>query len=243
MRRLLLILAIAAPLHADAVVDLRAALARLTAREPIRVTCDVQRAVNSEGKWDNQKFNGVASLHLEADAAGVRLSYPRSLLEQIERELATRAKDPKQPTPTVSAAQQIDLVNATHALDAAQPLLNMLDGAKVVEDRGGTWQGKPARVVIFRLENKPERGVGKVTVSENKLTLWLGADDVPLAAEHRRVAKFSLLFLKGESTSKHSWHFAHIGDRLVRTRIEESESGSGLGQKGTSSVVATLRVL
>lgn len=243
MPRLLLILAVAAPLHADAFVDLRAALARLTAREPIRVTCEVQRAVNSEGKWDNTKFNGVAAMHLEADTAGVRLVYARPLLEQIERELATRAKDPKQPTPTVSAAQQMDLVTATHALDAAQPLLNMLDGAKVLEDRGGTWQGKPARIVIFKLADKPERGIGKVTISENKLTLWLGSDHIPLAAEHIRVAKFSLLFIKGESKSKLSWHFAHIGDRLVRTRTEESESGSGLGQKGTSSVVATLRVM
>src|SRR5687767_13258730 len=128
LRRLLLVLAVAAPLHADAFVDLRAALARLTAREPIRISCDVQRAAKGEGKWDNTKFNGVAAMHLEADAAGVRLVYPRPLLEQIERELATRAKDPKQPTPTVSAAQQMDLVTATHALDAALPLLNMLDG-------------------------------------------------------------------------------------------------------------------
>lgn len=242
MRALFLLLTFTIPLHADAFTDLRGALGRLTAREPIRATYEVQRAVNNEGKFSNEKFNGKAMVELEGDGAGVRIVFPRPLLEQVTREMQARAENPKLPTPTVSALNQIGAVTAAEAIDAAPPILNLINDAKVVDDRTGTWQGKPARVVIFRLSDKRQSDVGKVTVSENRLTLWLGADHVPLAAEHVRNAKLSFLVFRGESKSKRSWHFAHVGDRLIRVHEEENESGSGLGQKGSVSFVATLRV-
>jgi len=242
MRTLLVLLAFTVPLHADAFSDLRDALGRLTAREPIRATYEVQRAVNNEGRFANDKFNGKATVELEGGSDGVRIAFARPLIEQVTREMQARSANPKLPTPTVSALNQIGAVTAAEAIDAALPILNLIQDAKVVDDRTGTWQGKPARVVIFRLSDKRESDVGKVTVSENRLTLWLGADHVPLAAEHVRNAKMSFLVFKGESKSKRSWHFAHIGDRLIRVHEEENETGSGLGQKGTVSFMATLRV-
>ena len=242
MRSLLLLLAFTHPLHADAFSDLRDALGRLTAREPIRATYEVHRTVHNEGKFSNDKFNGKALVELEGDGDGVRIAFARPLIDQATREMQARAGNPKLSTPTVSALNQIGAVTAAEAIDAAPPILNMIHDAKVVDDRTGTWQGKPARVVIFRLSDKRESDVGKVTVSENRLTLWLGADHIPLAAEHVRNAKMSFLVFKGESKSKRSWHFARIGDRLIRLHEEENESGSGLGQKGTVSFVATLRV-
>jgi len=242
MRSLILLLAFALPLHADAFADLRGALGRLTARGPIRATYEVQRAVTNEGKWANEKFNGRAAVELEGDGEGVRVAFTRPLLEQVTRELQVRAHDRKQPTPTVSALNEISAVAAAEAIDAGPSILHMIDDAKVVEDREGTWQGKPVRVVIFRLADKRDSDFGKQTILENKLTLWLGADHLPVAAEHLHAAKFSFLVFKGEAKSKRSWHFAHVGDRLVRLRQEESESGSGLGQKGSSAFVATLQV-
>lgn len=243
MRIFLLVSVLAAsPLHADALGDLRGALGRLTGREPIRATVDVQRTVANEGKFDNDKFSGKAAVDIESDDGGVRVLYGRPLIEQMTRELQSRARDPKQQTPTVNAVRQVDAVAAAEAIDFAPAILHLVEDAKVVEDRGGTWQGKPARVVIFRLSDKRDSDVGKVTVSENKLTLWLGGDHVPLAAEHVRAAKFSFLIFKGESRLKRSWHFARVGDRLVRARFEETESGSGMGQKGNESMIATVKV-
>jgi hypothetical protein len=242
VHRLLVVFALALPLHADAFSDLRTSLGKLTAREPIRATYEVQRAVTNEGKYANEKFNGKAAVDLEGDAEGVRIAFARPLLDQVKHEMQVRAHDRKQPAPTLSALDEISAVAASEAIDAAPPILHLLDDAKVMEDREGTWQGKPVRVVIFRLADKRESNIGKETVAENKLTLLLGPDAVPLAAEHVHRAKFSFLIFKGESSTKRSWHFAHIGDRLVRVRQEENESGSGLGQKGSSSLVATLRV-
>ena len=100
MRRLMPVLLVALPLHADALTDVRSALSRLGATTPIRATLDIQRNEVDEGKFANDKFNGRASVDIEADGAAVRLVVPRPLLEQIGRELDVRAKDPDANTPT-----------------------------------------------------------------------------------------------------------------------------------------------
>lgn len=242
MRRLLLLFVVTVPLHADAFTDLRGALGKLAAREPVRATYEVQRVVKNEGKFDDDKFTSKAAVDLEGDGSGVRLIYPKPLLDQIALELEARSKDPMLAAPTIDAVGQIGPIPAANALNAAPALLNLLTDAKVVEDRGGTLQGKPARVVIFRLADKKQSKTGKVTVLENKLTLWLNTDHVPLAAELVRNIKFSFLIFKGEQKSKESWHLVQVGDRLVRARLEQSEIGSGMGQNSNESTVATLRV-
>jgi len=242
VRSLLISLFLALPLFADGLADVRAALGRLTGRDPIRATYEVQRIVDNKGRFSNDKFTGKASVDLEADASGIRVQYARPLLEELEREQQVKAREPKKPTPTGSAVAQMGALSFAEAIDHAPSLLHLLEDSKVVEDRAGTWGGKPSRIVIFRLADKRENDIGKVTVLENKLTLWLGSDDVPLAAELVRRAKFSFLIFKADWKTKRSWHFARFGDRLVRTHHEEHESGSGLGQKGDTSMIATVRV-
>jgi hypothetical protein len=240
--RALALLLITLPLAADPIGDVRGALRRLTGRQPIRATYEVQRAVANEGKFANDKFTGTVSVELEGDANGFRVVFPRTLLDQVGREQDAEARDPKLKTPTVGAVKEIDPVETSQALDFAPVLLRLLEGAKVVSDGNGTWQAKPVRVMVFRLADEPHDGPGKVTVLENRLTLWLGADMVPLAAEHLASGKFSLLVLKGESRQKDSWHLTRVADRLVPHRHEFTRTSSGLGQKGNESVVSTLRV-
>lgn len=240
--RLSLILLLAAPAFADAITDLRTALRGLTAREPIRCSYEVQRTEANEGKFDNDKFTGKLTLDLEADAQGVRISLPKTLLDQVGREQDAESRNPKENMPTVTALNELQPVEAAQAMDFAPVLIRMLEGAKVVSDGPGTWGGKPVRVMIFRLADEPHDGPGKVTIAENKLTLWLGPDLVPLAAEHLASGKFSFLVFRGESKQKQSWHLTRVADRLVTGRREFSRSSSGMGQKGSESVVAVVRV-
>jgi hypothetical protein len=235
-------LPLAPSLAADNAAEVRAALGKLTGQDPIRATYELQRAVANEGKFNDDNFTGKVSVELEGDANGYRIAFARPVLDQIERELQAEARDPKKTMPMASALDEIRPVDTANAIDFAPVLLRMLEGAKVVGDAQGTWAGKPAHVMVFRLLDEPHKGPGKITVAENKLTLWLGADHVPLAAEHLFSAKFSILLIKGETKRKHSWHFARVGDRLVRARHEGSDSGSGLGQKGSESVLATVKV-
>lgn len=242
MRRLLIVLFAALPLHADALTDVRTALARLGATTPIRITYEVQRNEVSEGKFENKKYGGKAAIDVESDGASMRLVIGKPMLETVAKELDARAKDPNVNSPNERALEEISTVSAALTIDAAPALLRLMDDAKVVSNAAGTWAGKPARIVVLELAEKKRTGPGKVTMLEDKLTLWLGNDHVPLAAEHIRAAKFSFLILRTEQRTKRSWHYARSGDRLVSARFEQTENLSGMGQKGNDSVVATARI-
>lgn len=236
-------LLLALPLSADPLGDVRAALGKLTASQPIRATYEMQRSVSNSGKFDNDTFSGKAVVELEGGGGDFRVVFPRTLMDQISREQESRMQDVNRTTPTVSALSQINPVETSDAIDFAPTLLRMMHGAKVVSDAPSTFQGKPARAMVLRLADRIEKeNAGRVKISENRLTLWLGADLVPVGAEHLLNAKFSFLVFKGESKQKKSWYFAQVADRLVRVRHESTESGSGMGQKSHESVVATVRV-
>jgi hypothetical protein len=239
----LLVVLSASAVSADPLTDVRATLGHLTAREPIHATYELQRTVASAGSFGDDHFSGKAVVELEGDASGFRVIYPRPLLDQIEREQQARNRDAKETTPTVKALSEVDPVETRNAIDFAPELLRMLDGAQLVSDAASTFQGKPARAIVLKLASHLDPDdAGKVKIAENRLTLWLGQDLVPVGAEHIVNAKFSFLVFHGESKKKRSWYFAHVADRLVRVRHESSESNSGMGQKGNESLVATVRV-
>ncbi|HEV7765599.1 MAG TPA: hypothetical protein VGQ76_11400 [Thermoanaerobaculia bacterium] len=237
------VITLAVPLSADPLGDVRTALGKLIAREPIRATYEVQRSIVSEGKFDNDKVSGKAVVELEGGGGEFRVVVPKSLLEQISREQEARAQNVEQQTPTVTALSQLDPVETSNAIDFAPTLLRMIHGAKVVSDAQSTFQGKPARALVLRLQDRIEKeDSGRVKISENRLTLWLGADLVPVGAEHLFNARFSVIIFKGESKQKKSWYFSQVADRLVRVRHESSEANSGMGQKANETVVAVVRV-
>lgn len=237
--RTLALLTLALPLAADPIGDVRSALERLTAREPVRATYEMQRTVVNQGKLGNGNVDGKATVELEGDANGLRVVFSRAILDQVEREQKARAKS----SPTVETLRELHPLDTNDVLDFAPTLLRLLDDAKLVSDAQSTWAGKPARAMVIRVaDHLDEDDKGRVKFAENKLTLWLGPDLVPLAAEHIVSAKFSFLVFKAESKRKKSWHFAHIADRLVRVRHELTSTSSGMGQKENESVVATVRV-
>ncbi|HEY0142738.1 MAG TPA: hypothetical protein VGF48_17695 [Thermoanaerobaculia bacterium] len=239
----LLLSLIALPLHADALTDVRSALGRFAGRAAIRASYDVHRIEKNEGKLGNESTNGKVSVEVEGDANGFRVIFPRPLLDAVEREKLAETRNAKATSPTVNALREVDPVAAANAVDFAPELLRLLDGAKVVEEKAGAWNGKPARTVTFGLTHSIETdGAGKMTVAQNKLTLWLDANNVPLGGEHHFQAKFSFLIFKGESKQQKKWQFAGVGDRLVRLRQEEQNNMTGMGQKQNEQTVATVRV-
>lgn len=241
--RCLLVLLFSLPLAADPVGDVRAALERLNGRDAIRATYDLQRSVNNEGKLDNDKSSGKVTVEVEANPSGYQIVVPRPILEQIEREQLAHDRNPKLPTSTANALREIDAVETSEVLDCAPRIIRLIDGAKVLSDGSGTWQGKPARVLVLRAADRIDaEDASRVKVAENKVTLWLDPENVPVAVEHMFSAKFSFLVFKGEMKQKKSWHLSRAGNRLIRSRFEYTQTSSGMGQKGLETVVATARL-
>ena len=107
MKALLVCLALALPLAADPLADVRASLVRLTAREPIKATYELQHAMKSEGKLDNDAVSGKAVVELEGDASGFRVIFPRGVLDQLDREQDANSHNPSLKVPTATALREI----------------------------------------------------------------------------------------------------------------------------------------
>jgi hypothetical protein len=131
------------------------------------------------------------------------------------------------------------------AIDFAAPLLQMLDIGKRDAETRVTRDGRPVRLVVLKLTPRlpPEAtSVWHVRFTEDRLNLWIGDDNLPVAAERVRHGTAGFLFLRGEMNNRDAWTFARNGDRLVVTRYESSFVASGFGQRAEGKNVQTITV-
>ena len=130
-------------------------------------------------------------------------------------------------------------------VDFAGPFLRLVDTAKKVSETRGTRDGRPVRVIVLKLTPKlpPEAtSIFSVKFTEDQMTVWLGDDNIPLAAERIQRGTAGFMFIKGSMTNRSTWTFARYGDRLVVLRDDTAYAGSGFGQKGEGRSVQVVTV-
>jgi hypothetical protein len=239
MRRLFLVLCIALPISADTLSDVKAALGKLDARAPMRVTWSHESNDQTSGKFANDKTSDRVSVDAALDAGSFRVEIPRALLDKAGEEARTSRGETRRSLSNVSA------VRISEDLDYADSFTGLLNTGTVTEEKRVMWNGAPARLLVLHLKepkHEHEINLGKVTFPENRLSVWIGADDVPLAAEHVQKTSAGFLMFHGDSTIKESWHFVRKDDHFVVARFEEWSSFSGLGQKGEGHTVVTVSI-
>jgi hypothetical protein len=246
MRRLAALLPLLTiPIHADTLADMRAAIAQLRAIKPIHVSIDVQQSRKNEGRFANQQFTGSASLDVSEDEAGLHVTFSRALLDRADRESREHTADPRRQTPTRAAINDTEVTEIADAINFAPPFLRLLATATRVSETRGVRDGRPVRVVVLKLTPKlpPEAtSIFSVKFTEDKMTVWLGDDNVPVAAERMQRGTAGFMFIKGQMTNRSTWTFGRYGDRLVVLRDDSSYAGSGFGQKGEGRSVQVLTV-
>ena len=245
MRRLaaLLPFLLTIPVHADTLADMRAAVAQLHAIKPIHVSIDVQQSRKNEGRFANQQFTGSASLDVSEDEAGLHVTFSRALLDRADRESREHTADPRRQTPTRAAINDTEVTEIADAINFAGPLLRLL--ATRVSETRGVREGRPVRIVVLKLTPKlpPEAtSIFSVKFTEDKMTVWLGDDNVPVAAERMQRGTAGFMFIKGQMANRSTWTFGRYGDRLVVLRDDSSYAGSGFGQKGEGRSVQIVTV-
>ncbi len=248
MRRLAAtaIVLLAVPLYADSLADMRAAVAQLRATKPIHVSMDVQRSRMNEGRFANSQFTGSASLDALEDESGLHLTFSRAILERAERESRERTSDPRKTTPTRNAIDEMQTTDVADAVDFARPFLRLIETAVKVSESRGVREGRPVRIIVLKLTRKlpPEAAsIFSVKFTEDQMTVWLGDDNIPVAAERIQRGTAGFMFIKGSMMNRSFWNFARYADRLVVLRSDISYAGSGFGQKGEgrSAQVVTVR--
>jgi hypothetical protein len=243
MRKTVALLVLLAPLsaNADALADLRATLTQLTATTPVHGAFEVTST--SKSSDEDQPFQGKASVGFEIGDAGLRILYPKMTLMQANQEARAEAADPDHQTPARSGMGRIRALQLAELLDGAASLTTELLTAQLIDAKPTTYRGKPARLVALKLTPKLSKGTSKrVKKVDATLSVWLGDDGVPIAAERALSLKASFMLMSFESDQKESWTYTRAGDRLVATFCEETQKSDGFGQHNVSHVVQVVRV-
>src|SRR5258708_17880266 len=235
---MLLVPAIAA---ADGLTDLRAALGRLPATTPVRGTLDV--ASTSRSNEDDKADEGKASVEFDIGESGLHIIYPRSMLAQATQEARAEARDTEKSTPVRNGASHVRPLHVAELLDGAAALGILLESAQFVQASPATLGGRSAHLLSFKLVPKISKSQSKhVKKVDSVLSVWVGDDGMPLAAEETTAIKASFLLMSFEADQKRNWTYARNGDRLVVTRYEANDKSDGLGQHSTSHTLETVRL-
>lgn len=231
--------------QADGLGDLKAALSRLQGQAPVKATLEAKTwSRQGEGK-EAEEESGHASVMLEDGARGLQVLYSKDMVARLESEERAKEKDPKSKTPTLAASKEFSTAELRHMISAAGSLSRAMDKAVFRSEKTDSYNGKPARLLNFEmsLDKMSEKDRKYIKKFEGNLDIWIAADGTPLAARrHQNVGWRAFMVVSGENTNDDEYVYGLVGDRLVVTRKEVRNSGSGAGEKGESKIVKTLQL-
>ena len=244
--KLLLLFLVTAPalLFADGLADVRATLQKLQSDQPLRARVEINTR-RLGGESDKQKQSqAISSLIVESGPQGLTLSWSPEQIKQSRKAAWTQTANPDAPKSDLATLKALAAGEALNLLDAADPLRRGLEKAVLQEERRDTYQGKPVRLLVIKVDlglDEEERKALKS--SEALLKLWLDGEGVPLAMERDIQARFSK-FLIGFRVHEHETReFQRAGGRLVVTRASKDSSGSGFGHSDESHTTTTVTLL
>src|SRR5258706_9616303 len=226
---------------ADGLTDLRATLGRLPATTAVHGMLDVTST--SRSNEDDKADEGKASVGFEIGESGLHIIYPRVMLAQATQEARAEARDPEKSTPVRNGASHVRPLHVAELLDGAAALGILLESAQLVQTKPANLGGRPAHLLSFKLAAKMSKSDSKhVKKLDGALSVWVGDDGTPLAAEESTSVKASLLLISFEADQKKNWTYTRNGDRLVATRYEANDKTDGLGQHSTSHTLEVVRL-
>jgi hypothetical protein len=138
-----------------------------------------------------------------------------------------------------------DAATLRSLLNQADLLSQTLADSRFLEERRETYQGRPARILVFVFQPRirPEHQ-GRVSQSASTLKIWIGEDGLPLAAESEATyeGRHSRLYGPFHSRSQVKTTYAVQGHRLVVTSRDAEDLVYDGGEKVKRRQSITLAV-
>jgi hypothetical protein len=246
VKRRLLLLLLAAPslLFADGLADVRATLQKLQSDQPLRARVEI-RSRRLGGESDKQKQSqAISAVIVESGPQGLTLSWSPEQIKQSRKAAWAAIANPDAPQSDLASLKALAAGEALNLLDAADPLRRGLEKAVLQEDRRDTYQEKPVRLLVIKVDlglDEEERKALKS--SEAILKLWLDGDGVPLAMERDIQARFSKFLISFRVHEHETREFQRAGGRLVVSRASKDSSGSGFGHSDESHTTTLVTLL
>jgi len=233
---MILALVAATSLSAATLDDVKTALRGLHAKQPVHAVYETKSTNVAAGRFFDQNVTTSGSVEARLDENGLTLLYPQAFLARAAAQRDAKRDDAKERIASISAERVAEM------LDFAPSLAAMLDRATVAEERPSSYNGQPARLLVMNLRQREDPRVksGHVDVKLDRISLWIGADSLPLASD--RSIKFSagILFLKADGDTTEKAVYIHRDDRLIEVRHEHSDSSSGMGQTSHNTETETI---
>jgi hypothetical protein len=246
-RSLPALLALPTLLWADGPSDLRAGLQRL--QDPLPVQASLNQTCWQETTTTFRKpvtRQGLVQLHLHEDGSGLHVDWPTPVLDASNREKPLQEPGPATLAPDSNDLSAPDAATLRSLLNQADLLARTLAGSRFQEERRETYQGRPARVLVFVFQPRirPEHQ-GRVSQWSSTLKVWIGEDGLPLASESAMTyeGRHSRLYGPFHSRSQVKTTYAVQGHRLVVTSRDAEDlvydGGEKVKRRQSISLVVT----
>lgn len=229
-------------LQADTLSELKGTLTRLNGQEPVKASVDYQFWSKQGDEKKPDITEGRATTYVEDGPQGLKMSWNRALIQTAVQEAKAKLMDPEAKASTRRAIEGLKAIEVNDYLNGASELLRTLEQGQLTEEKSAAWQGRPTRLLQFKLTPKMAKREQKyIKEFEATAKVWIGSDGCPLAAETQtRVKGRVMLVVSFEQQQKESFQFARVGNRLVVTQHTQENSGSGGGEHGQSKTVVNL---
>ena len=232
-------------LPADGLSDVRGTLSKLQSDQLLRARVEIKTR-NTGGESDKQKqqAEGTSAVIVENGPEGLRLSWSPEQIKQARKAAWEKTLHPDAVKSNLATLAALEANEALNLLDFANPLWRSLEGATLQEDKRDTYQGKPARLLVVRLDLRLNEEARKLMKSADAIVkLWLDEHGVPLGMDRDLQIKLSKFFLTYRVHEHDTRDFAEAGGRLMVTRAVHESFGSGLGHSEESHSNTTVRLL
>ena len=218
---------------ADTFSDMKTALGRMRGSAALHATWNVEEKNDTNGRFANYKTNYLASVDVTRDAAGLRISFSPLLLNQIAAE--GRGNPDSVKNKGRNAMNNVSPVDIADSLNYADYLLGLLRRGTPVGESRVIFQQKPVRLLVLAMKEETEKEgfhIGEVKYLEDRMMLWIGEDNLPIAAERSQRISAGFLIFRGQSTRHQHWSFIRAGDSFVLGSYDDQTTFSGMGQHG-----------
>jgi hypothetical protein len=212
------------PLQAETPADFQTRLPALRNDQPIKLKVEVELKHKGTAPLhlNSEKLRGTAVIDYGPRGVKVKKVKSRGGITQASIWRSAKERDPQE---LISEEEALTLVNPAAALELA------LNDTTLVSDGMTTWQGRPARLLVFQpneikeVQAKTSTEGGPLPPVFGETKIWLDESGAPLALERSGNLLLGPM-LKVEV--REAIEFQQVAGRLLVAQWDETYSGTAL---------------